>query len=189
MVGFELILPVVAGLGASAVAALATSLETWISKKNKIEITIKSPDGTSKVMEIGEKITDEQARTILETFGKLMRKPKQGNSSVPLGVGLAGASGGTVFLGFVHLLTTDPKLSEAAQYAAPSAAIVISMIWGYILNQMDAFLADKKLANELRKAEADYKKAQSNPHATENLTAQMRDKVEALQLLTFDIHT
>lgn len=108
-------------------------------------------------------------------------------------VTLAGGSGGLI----IFLINTyaPSSMRELLVYLAPTLAIVIGMIWkDFVLKQFNKKLAerdrraaDKQLEKELQNAKDYLAKVESDPMATPTHKAEMRNKVEALDLLVVNV--
>jgi hypothetical protein len=109
------------------------------------------------------------------------------NGKPLLGPGIAGASGGTGLVAIVGLLPDD-NIRQMAIYAAPTISIALTGLWSAANGKFDEILADRRLANELRKAQAEYDRLKNDPDSSSDIKKEMKEKVEALRLLKFSIH-
>jgi len=75
-----------------------------------------------------------------------------------------------------------------AIYAAPTISIALTGLWSAANGKFDEILADRRLANELRKAQAEYDRLKNDPDSSSDIKKEMKEKVEALRLLKFSIH-
>lgn len=114
-----------------------------------------------------------------------MASAKETGASVAAVASGGGSGGLMVFLATTYL--TGP-LQDIAIYLSPTASILAGGAFSTAHETLKAWNADRTVSQELAKARERLSRIEKDPKSTDAHRAEARRKVEALEILAFQIH-
>lgn len=99
------------------------------------------------------------------------------------GAGLAGAGGGTLLAVMANSLPEGNIWKPWVLYLAPSAAVLLSVIWIWAQRQIASHFREREVGELFQRAKATLEAALNNPNTTPEHRKRLQTQLEELEML------
>jgi hypothetical protein len=102
------------------------------------------------------------------------------------GAGFAGAGSGTFLVLLADSFPDSNPFKVWLKVAAPSASVVLSILWLWCQVEVANYMRDRKLRSVIRKTKTILEDALNNPQTSEGHRNEIREKLQQLELTVAD---